>query len=88
MIRDLQRASVGAVGVLGGEALGRFAAARTGGGVWLPVAIVTGTGWFLRRRGGTLGGLGTGAMVNGMIHTVAAIAGRFGIGTDADLRSF
>lgn len=85
---SLKKASVGAVGVLGGEALGRIAAQKTGGSTWLPITIVTGVGYLASKRGGILGGLGTGAMVNGMIHTAAALAARFGFGIDSDLRNF
>lgn len=88
MFSSVKKASVGAVGVLGGEALGRVASTKLGGGSLLPIASVLGLGYFVRKRGGVVGGLGTGIMVNGMIHVAAMAAKRFGFGIDSDFQNY
>ena len=88
MLGTLKKAGVGAIGVLLGEAVGRFTASKQPSATAVPIIVVTGLGYMARKRGGMVGGLGTGFMVNGMIPAATALASRFGIPVDPALRNF
>lgn len=85
---SLRKAFVAAVGVLLGEAGGRVVAGMQPSKTAVPIATLLAAGYFLRKNRGVVGGLGSGMMVNAMIHGSSWLASRFGLPVDPDLGEF